>query len=301
MGTSWAGTLAFVALFLGALPAPAQTRESPDTSHFELGIHGRSTRASARSEQAAWLTLTVPFDALAQPRLAQAPAAPSPPTTAEPPVLPPPLALNQLKALVTFARKVKAVALGVASSATERQRLDSLATRSRASALLPELRLRAQRNTDQALRWAPTNDDPYRVTQADGAGTTLEISLSFQLDRLIFSRDELGIERLRADAASERTKLEARVLTSLSALLRARELGCVAGLEEEVRAEQLMRLVEQFAALDDLTAGWFSEQASSFSNAIWGFPEAIAGACAPPGPAAASAVTKAVASLTDSE
>ncbi len=281
-------------------PPPALTAAAP----FRLALHARSTNASARSERAAWLTLTLPLDSLAAPRAAQAAVAPVSPV--EPPVEPsaspnPPLLLHQLRALSTFARRAKAVAMSVVGAARERQRLDSLSTRARASAALPEVRLRAQRSTDQALRWAPTADDPYRVTQADGAGTTLEASLTFQLDRLLFSREELAIERLRSDSAAERLKLEARVQSALWGVLRAQLLACAPGVDEEERAEQLARLAEHFGVVDDLTAGWFSAHAESFSQAVWGFPEAISGSCAPPSPEPAPGSTKAVASLEDSE
>ena len=69
----------------------------------------------------------------------------------------PPLGFEQLRALSDFSRRATAAALAVAGAAAERRRLDALSSRSRLSALLPELRLRAQRDTDQALRWAPTD------------------------------------------------------------------------------------------------------------------------------------------------
>jgi len=52
----------------------------------------------------------------------------------------------------------------------------------------PSCGLRAVRNTDQALRWVPTTDDPYRVTQADGAGMILEASARSDSNRLLFAR-----------------------------------------------------------------------------------------------------------------
>jgi hypothetical protein len=206
-----------------------------------------------------------------------------------------------IEALSEFSRRAVTVALAVAGAAAERRRLDSLSTRSRWSAVLPELRLRAQRNTDQALRWAPTSDDPYRVTQADGAGTTLEASATFQLDRLVFSRDELTVERLRQQAGAEHLKLEQRVLVALLGLFRARQRACTPGAEDSVRLEQQLRVLELAVELDAITAGWFSERAPDFSRSVWGFPEAALGACEPPQPARPPEAAKAVASLDDSE
>jgi hypothetical protein len=277
--------------------------------------------ASARTEQAAWLTVTLPLDKLALPRLAPASTAsqiaqssPAPPAPAakapqQPPTVPaeapametPVVSFEQLRALSDFARRATAVALGVAGAAVDRRRLDSLSSRARASALLPELRLRAVRNTDQALRWVPTTDDPYRVTQADGAGMILEASASFRLDRLLFAHEELLVERLRLRAGAARLKLEARVEAALLGLFRARSLACATDPTDPAALEHVLKSLELFQELDGLTAGWFSEQAPSLGRAVWGFPEAVLGVCAPPPAPALPASTKAVASLDDSE
>ena len=147
------------------------------------------------------------------------------------------------------------------------------------------------------LRWAPTSDDPYRVTQADGAGTTLEASVTFRLDRLLFAREELNAERLRQQAGAEHLKLERRVLDAVLELFRARELACAAA-DADVRGAALLRSAERFTELDVMTAGWFSAQAPSFARAVWGFSEAVLGVCSPPAPEPAP--TKAVASLENS-
>jgi hypothetical protein len=303
---------------------------SPGDGHFEVALHARSMRASARAEQAAWLTVTLPLDKLALPRAAQAPVAVPPPPTpaapaqtapAKPPAThpesaargesaepaeptPPVVSFEQLRALSEFSRRATRTALAVAGAAAERRRLDSLSSRARASALLPEVRLRAVRNTDQALRWVPTTDDPYRVTQADGAGMILEASASFRLDRLLFAHEELLVERLRLRAGAVRLKLEARVEAALLGLFRARSMACASEPGDPAALTQVLKLLELFQELDALTAGWFSEQAPSFGRAVWGFPEAVLGVCKPPEtrePLKTVAPTKAVASLGDSE
>jgi hypothetical protein len=329
--------LALAAAVTVSARAPAQTvTTSASAGHLELALHARSTRASARAEQAAWVTLTLPLDKLAaqraaqwvterkplvRPALASAPPpmaapraslaadSPAPAPSAQPasPASPAParprLDVQQLRALADFTRRATVVALGAVGTAGERRRLDGLAARARSSALLPELRLRAVRNTDQALRWVPSSDDPYRVTQADGAGVILEASATFRLDRLLFAREELVVERLRLRAAEARVKLEARVQAALFGLFRARELGCSAEAEanDGERAHQLTKTLESFAELDDLTAGWFSDNAANLGRAVWGFPEAALGACLAPEPSSAPPATNPVASLEDSE
>jgi hypothetical protein len=291
------GSCCAVTLAAQAQSLPVAT--SPN-GHFEVALHARSVRASARAEQAAWLTLTLPLDELALPRVAQQPMVPPAPAPA--PVSPAPLvSFAQLRALSEFSRRAKAVALGVAGAAAERRRMDSLASRARASALLPELRLRAVRNTDQALRWVPTADDPTRVTQADGAGLTLEASATFRLDRLLFAREELTVERVRQRAGIERLKLEARVQSALLGLFRAHQLGCAGERDDPKTTLEVVKGLELFEELDNLTAGWFSDQAASFGRAVWGFPEAVLGVCSEPLPPSAPGATNPVASLENSE
>ncbi len=333
MGRSWAGFCVVLGA-VGGFTAEARGQSASPTvatsslplpssaGHFEVALHARSMHASARAERAAWLTVTLPLDKLALPRVAQQPSVPEPippastpaPAPARAPAAVPASApptpraadtplvtFEQLHALADFSRRATVMALSVAGTAADRRRLDSLSTRARASALLPELRLRAVRNTDQALRLVPTTDDPYRVTQADGAGVVLEASATFRLDRLLFAREELTVERLRLHAGAARLKLEARVLAALLGLFRAHELGCADDPNAPAALPQVIKALELIAELDNLTAGWFSEQAPSFSRAVWGFSEAVLGVCSAPLPASAAAATNPVASLENSE
>jgi hypothetical protein len=304
----------------GVLSVKARAQEL-GSRRFDVTLHARASQASARAEQAAWLSVSLPLDALALPRRAvPASSLPAPVVDAAAPVpdeptdstspepsrdAVPPVSFEQLRALSELSSRAIAFALGAIGAAAERRRLDALSSRARASAALPELRLRAQRSTDQALRWVPTNDDPYRITQADGAGLTLEASVTFHLDRLLFSAEELVVERLRVRVASEHRKLELRVLTAVLGLFRARQLACAEGPDAPPRSQHLLRLLELFAELDTLTAGWFAREAPGFSSAIWGFPEAVLGVCTAPRRARreppAQSDTKSVASLEDSE
>jgi hypothetical protein len=300
----WSGRVRWAVLSCALALAPSAAAQTRDEG-FDVSLHARSTRSSARSERAAWLTLTLPLDALARPAARRVAALSEPPAT---PVAEPPaperdaaaLSFEQLRELSELTRRATAVALSVAGAPAERRRLDGLSTRARASAALPELKLRAQRNTDQALRWAPTSDDPYRVTQADGAGTTLEASATFHLDRLLFAREELNIEKQRQAAAEEHAKLERRVLEHVLGLFLARQLACSEPTEAEQRGAQLLRIAEHFAELDALTAGWFGDQAPAVARALWGFPEAILGQCSAPPPPPAAAPIKPVASAENS-
>jgi hypothetical protein len=129
----------------------------------------------------------------------------------------------------------------------------------------------------------------------------LEASASFRLDRLVFAREELTVERLRAAASAEALQLERQALTALLGLFRSRELACRDSGSSSERPAALAKLLEQFAELDAITAGWFSAQAPDLGRAVWGFPEAVLGACSAPEPARASPATNPVASLTNSK
>lgn len=295
MGRFWrASRWGTSALWLFAWPAWGQARDvvpAPQgaNGHFEVALHARSTQATARTERAAWLTLSLPLDRAAVPRVTEAPsvpqpAAPAPAASGAPRVEPARVSFQQLRSLSELSRRATVAALAVVGTAAERRRLDSLSARARSSALLPELRLRVLRNSDQALRWIPTTDDPYRITQADGTGLVLEGAATFRLDRLLFAHEELAVERLRQDAGAARLKLEGRVLEAVLGLFRERELACRDDGDEPESARHAVRVLELFTELDALTAGWFSEQAPGWGRAVWGFPEAVLGACAPPEP-----------------
>lgn len=276
-----AGTLSFSA-FGQAVSAPAV--EVGRGGHVEVALHARATQAAARSERAAWLTVSLPLDRAALPRFAESSNVAPPPTRAPPPPAAATTTFQQLRSLAEFTRQTTAVALSVVQTAAERRRLDSLAARARGSALLPELRFRVLQNSDKALRWIPSTDDPYRITQADGTGLVLEGSMTFQLDRLVFAQEELAVERLRKDAGEARLKLESRVVDALLGLFRAREQACLEEGNGPERPQKVLQVLELFAELDALTAGWFSQEAPRFGRAVWGFPEAVLGACTPPEP-----------------
>jgi hypothetical protein len=317
MAKVWVGLGAGVAVAFSFMSSArgqaAELGVSSSTSHFEVGLHARSMKASARAERAAWLTLTLPLDRLALPSVAPPTSVPPPPpaspgqSSAAPAAASPSpspssrVSFQQLRALSEFSRRASRVALAVVETAAARRRLDALSSRARYSALLPELRLRALRNSDQALRWIPTTDDPYRITQADGTGLVLEASATFRLDRLLFAREELLVERLRLQAGSDRLKLEARVLQAIASLFRARELACAADDDDPERESQTLKVLELFTELDALTAGWFSDEAPTLGRAVWGFSEAVLAQCSAPAAPSPADSTKPVASLEDSE
>jgi hypothetical protein len=138
-------------------------------------------------------------------------------------------------------------------------RLEHLGTRNRVSALLPEVALRAGRETDTALRLTPTDTDPYRYTASGATNLLLEGRLSWRLGRLLFSAEDLGVERLRLARSRERQRVVERTMAVLFRWLRAEsELASGRRLtQRQARAARWERTQSELR-LDVLTAGWFS-------------------------------------------
>lgn len=146
------------------------------------------------------------------------------------------------------------------------ERLGALATRARASAALPDLRLRAVRATDASLRLSPTQYDPYRYTEGEEAGYRLEATLGFRLGRLLFADEEVALERIRLQRVEARQKLVTRVLRALFAWQTAAARQRDPALSLEQAAAATLRVLEAEAELEVLTAGACRPQTSSFGE-----------------------------------
>ena len=121
-----------------------------------------------------------------------------------------------------LARKCVAAAWRTAGLGADDARIDALISRSRASALLPETRLRAMRLWDDASHattLATTDDTSYY--DAIGANLVLEVRLTWRLDRLLYAGDEPTLERVRLERQDARARVAARTLEALFAWQRA--------------------------------------------------------------------------------
>ncbi len=138
-------------------------------------------------------------------------------------------------------------------------RLEHLGTRNRASALLPEVALRAGRERDTALRLTPTDTDPYRYSMSGATNLLLEGRLSWRLGRLLFSSEDLGIERLKLARSRERQRVVERTLAVLFQWLRAQsELASARRITLRRSRAARWELTQAELHLDALTGGWFS-------------------------------------------
>jgi len=169
---------------------------------------------------------------------------------------------KRLPNLVTpsLARAAVRAALSAARQSEAWARLQSLETRARTSAWMPDLAVRVARNTDESLRLSPTIDEPYHYTAAGGVGWWIDTRLTWHFDRLVFDSQEIAVERLRLEHAEKTGKLVTRVLTTLFGwqrmMLKAEDPKATP--EEQERAE--LERVEAEILLDQLTGGWFARE-----------------------------------------
>jgi hypothetical protein len=156
-----------------------------------------------------------------------------------------------------MARAAIAAALEHAGLDAATGRVDRLATRSRTSSLLPELRLRVTRQLDDSQVLSPTEYDPDRVTATVKASWWFEARATFRLDKLVFADEEVALERMREERIEAGKKLRERVLATLFAWQKAMRLRDDPSAEPEARTKAEWEVIEAEVTLDVLTGGWF--------------------------------------------
>jgi hypothetical protein len=264
------GVAAILSSVLGAVSAHA----SPNPAGLWLSLSAQYQAGPWLNQWGGFVILNVPLDRMAQPRV---PAArpvfnDEPRLTEEPPkkqsdaapTLPPAPPAKKRDPFVPLltpqlARGTVRHALAVAGYYSARTRLSSLSGRARSSAVLPELRLRTLRSTGQTLRLTPTDSDPYQYTQAGTSELLFEARLTWHLDRLVFSDQEVSIERLQNERDAAERKLVDHVLERLTSWQRSRVRAADEDSEPEVRETAELEALGAAVELDVLTDGWFSQ------------------------------------------
>lgn len=229
-----------------------------------LSLSGwRQARSDGRLDLGAGALLSLPLDKLSRPALPhpasrEALASPSESEREAPlklerqakerEALRSPAALKQL---------VKA-ALRVARLSDDRH-LASMSARARGSGAMPELRLRVVRSSDASARLTSTETDAVRTQASGGASMLYEARATWRLDRLIFSDDEIAIERLRQERAAQRRRLLHELTEAITTWLRATERANDSSSTIEEQSEALARQAAASIALDAMTGGAWSE------------------------------------------
>jgi hypothetical protein len=161
----------------------------------------------------------------------------------------------------SLARDCVAAAWRTSGLGVNDARIDSIVSRSRSSALLPETRLRAMRLWTDATRTTTlTTADGTNYYDTIGAHLALEIRLTWRLDRWLYAGDEPTLERVRLLRQEARSRLGIRTLEVLFAWERAIVDANLAVVGSEQELEARMREQEKRGTLDVLTGGWFSER-----------------------------------------
>jgi hypothetical protein len=169
-----------------------------------------------------------------------------------------PVAETSLVVTPQMARTAIAAAMEHAGLDASTTRVDRLASRSRTSSLLPELRLRVTRQLDDSQVLSPTEYDPDRVTATVKASWWFEARATFRLDKLVFADEEVALERMREERVEAAKKLRERVLTLLFAWQKALRLREDPAAEPDLQTKAGFEVIEAEVTLDVLTGGWFS-------------------------------------------
>ncbi len=188
-------------------------------------------------------------------------ARPDLPPPPPPPRLPvPPEAPLRLPVIVTpgAARAAVDAALRHAHLTDPDARLDELASRARRSAGLPALKLSVTRTVDDGDTLSPTSYDPYRLVMVDDVRFSMGAAATWRLDRLLFAREEIALERMRHERAAAQYQLGAHVLRLLFAWQRSRALAEDPGLPPDENLAARLKVIEAEAEVDLLTDGWFT-------------------------------------------
>jgi hypothetical protein len=185
--------------------------------------------------------------------------APPPPASPTVPAAAPPTTKVIDLVPPTFARDCVSAALQASGLGVDDARIDALVSRARASAWLPETRMRAMRLWDDADHTTTVaTTDTANFYDAVGANLVIELRLTWRLDRLLYAGDEGTLERVRLERLDARTRLATHTLEVLftweRATLEARQ--ATSGSPEEASAR--LRASEAQATLDVMTSGWFS-------------------------------------------
>lgn len=134
-------------------------------------------------------------------------------------------------------------------------RVRSWMKRVRLAALAPSLTVRAGRGTSE-LRVDSAIDGTQRFTLNAGDAWRLEASATWQLDRLVFDKEEMHLARESQRIGARREIL----LTEVAQIYfeRKRVQLALDGMDGPERAEAELRVAELGAILDGLTGGAFS-------------------------------------------
>ncbi len=155
------------------------------------------------------------------------------------------------------AQQAARIAIRTAGLSENDLELERMAARARASALLPELRVRAMDTSAGPRDYI--SDTGTLATSYFGPSYVIEGSVTFHLDRIVYSGQEARIERLRLERIEARARITQRVIDEVSRWSKATAEERDSPEGTEARSDATAKRVAAQMALDVWTAGWFSE------------------------------------------
>lgn len=135
-------------------------------------------------------------------------------------------------------------------------------SRARLSALLPQLRIAVDYDTDadDTRTFTSATSEPRKVLGNDQK-TGYELRASWDLDEVVFSRSEIQVRRAVVNASRQRDNVVSEVTKIFFSRRRAQvDLLLAEDLSAKARVKAELRIAELTAYLDGLTGGWFSKQ-----------------------------------------
>ena len=128
---------------------------------------------------------------------------------------------------------------------------EELASRARSAGWVPRLGLRARRGQGVDLA-SSTSAETLRLSSA--ADVTLEASLTFELDRVVFRSEEVALSR---QARADEQGVAARVRDAIGLYFERRRLQLERDIEGDPKLQRSVRIAEIEALLDVFTNGAF--------------------------------------------
>jgi competence ComEA-like helix-hairpin-helix protein len=158
-------------------------------------------------------------------------------------------------------REVQEAAIGYSRSHPDT--VDSWRARARTSALLPQFQSRVRTDFDRDVRTRTNLDAADAVVQTDDNDNSLllEVRATWELDRVVFNPDELGVWRETMRMANLRDRVVDEVTRRYYERRRLQvdlELTPPTNVSDRVRKE--LRIQELTADIDAVTGGWFSKR-----------------------------------------
>jgi hypothetical protein len=155
-----------------------------------------------------------------------------------------------------LAQRTVRVALRTSGFPQDAGEVDRIAARARWAGLMPELSIHGTQTQGGTTNYS---SDTGTVSLSQyGPGTSLQASLTFHLDKLVYSGQEWRVERLRVERLEARAKITQRIIDEVARWSRALAEERDEPDGSQARLDAMIRRTSAQMALDVWTDGWFT-------------------------------------------